>query len=356
MIKRVLRSIILVVCVAGLQACSNGDTMKLLQNRNRVSAGPLNQYHMGRYTFKIPQEYVPQSYRFSLTPVQTLSDDRSYTYGIEIEELPWSSSDRLAEFEGRWRQSVKTVTVEREKSYAEIFGDGGKPYVQNLDASSFFDHKSVSICSTLSGYPYTIESFIALPQGIVRLEEKRGAGTPLTPACTNIESQAAALMKHYVWGKKPASQNDTFYTAMGRITGYASEKELASLTLRDEQARVLTIKSRYNSRQRYDPVLDRMPTKAEAIAQMGAAGQIVSHSERKVADRNMLEVIVKRKISKSAPLVLEFNAITMSSDTFTANRPEMSIRMLDDWDNCDQAVVVWNTVLNSLQHMAASER
>lgn len=191
---------------------------------------------------------------------------------------------------------------------------------------------------------------------------KGGGGRPLTPTCSNMEGPAAELFKHYTWGKRPAERSDTFYTAMGMVTGYSAEKEYALLNLRDQQTDIgVKVELEYDSRWEYHPEWSRVPTKAEILAQaraLGADFQIVSHSMRRVAGRDLLEFIFTGKEAPEEPDYLEFQAKTVTDANFTvtADAPMISIRLACLWDQREQAMIVWNTVLNSLQHVRAAQR
>jgi hypothetical protein len=68
-----------------------------------------------------------------------------------------------------------------------------------------------------------VESFIALPQGVLHLEERRQYRG--IPRGADMETPAAQLFTHYRWGRQPASVPDTFFTERGRLEGYPSKRE-----------------------------------------------------------------------------------------------------------------------------------
>jgi hypothetical protein len=222
--------------------------------------------------------------------------------------LPWRTSDHNAEFEKLWRPLQDNASWLSDELYDEIYKDGGKSYAENLDASSFFGAKSVSFCSVKDGQGY--ESFVSLPQGVVHFYEYRPVGTPLTPHCTDIEEPAALLFKHYSWGKRRPTQKDTFYTAMGMVTGYPAEREAALLSLdsADQQINV-SVDLDFDARWEYDPALDRLPSESAVRVRaivLGADFHQISRGNRTVAGRELLELITKFREHSKNPYTVTF--------------------------------------------------
>jgi hypothetical protein len=57
-----------------LSADSRHD-LDLFSDRTRTVAGPLDEYTVGRFTFKLPKGYTPEASRFYLTPIQEMTAD-----------------------------------------------------------------------------------------------------------------------------------------------------------------------------------------------------------------------------------------------------------------------------------------
>jgi hypothetical protein len=308
--------------------------------------------------FNLPKGYTPEAYSFYLTPVQEMTADRSHTHSINIKELAWRTSDHDAEFEKLWRPLQRNASWLSNGRYEKIYKDGGKSYAENLDASSFFGVKSVSFCSIKDGQGY--ESFVSLPQGIVNFDEYRPVGTSLTPHCTNIEGPAALLFKHYSWGKRPPAQKDTFYTALGMVTGYPAERETASLSLDSADPRInVSVQLDFDARWEYDPALDRLPSESEVRAKarsLGADFHQISRGNRTVAGRELLELITKFREHSNNPYTVTFLARSLPSEASTADKPKVLIELRCSWEIREQAMTVWNTVLGSFRHVYASER
>lgn len=325
-------------------------------NRDLTYTGAKTKYQAGRFSFILPSGYQPDMYRFRLTPAQQLESGKVRTSRIEIEEHPWKHGENELEFEQLWRPLQQWKSVASEETYSETFKDGGKVYAENLDASSYFGHKAVTIGYINDGFPYPINSFIVLPQGVLALREMRRMGNVDSPNCTRLEGPAAELFKHYTWKKNEPSQEDTYYTALGMVEGYHTEQEYTILSVVDGVRQIsISVEMEYDVHSKFDPELDRLPSEAEVRQKAEESGveyeQIVNGS-RKVASREMIEKITKLRSSNSdEPYVLDFVLRTPPGQVSTANTPNVMITLQCGWEHRKQAIPVWNTLLGSFSHV-----
>lgn len=358
--KKILTVTALTVLSLNLLSCLKVTDMRLFTDESIKSSVPVVEYYTGRHRFVVPQYMNLKGFNFFIGAAEPQTGKRYATEYIRIEEIPWKPGNKEQQFKESWFALRESARETQARRYPPAFRNkkGKLQYAENPDAQNIFGHQAVTIASTFGGYPYSIRSFIALPQGLLKLTEKRGVGN--VPPCTDIEIPAANLLRHYQWGKRPSSDPDTFYTALGMTVGIPSKYEEANIFFDHPDGFFLRILSRYTQKVWSIPgVPDGLPSEDQVAAKarkMGISYQSYIRRERQFAGQNMIEHIYRAREDSDSDYSLYFLIRSAHERGFTAIRPRIEITLECEWAQREQAMEIWNTVLQGFRLAAESSR
>ena len=304
----------------------------------------------------VPESMKLRGFTFLIGPAESEKKIQYGTEYIRIEEIPWRQGDKEQQFRGLWEEFRESSKRKQTVMYGDTFRNkrGQLRYAENLNAKDVFGFQSVTVA-----YYDSILSVIAMPEGLLKLTEKRGPGN--MPSCTDIEVPAAQLLKHYRWGKRPSSAPDTFYTAMGMFEGYPSEYEDANIFFKHPDGFWLRILTEYTLRSWSIPGADKLPSEDEVknmARRLGISYQQYVKRERKFVGQNTIEQIYRARKKNDDDYTLFFSLISTGPRILplTPTRPRIEITLECSWEQREQAMEIWNTVLQNFRLAAESKR
>jgi hypothetical protein len=311
-------------------------------------AGPMREYALGRFVFSMPQELPENRIYIIVVPPKPANVLETYkTASFNITETPWKTQDHRKEFEDAW----KPLREEEKNSYAaKKFGAAG--YAENLDASKLFNGSpAVCIAYDQQQASAPIETFIALPQGIVRFDEERAYYK--TPSATEIEAPAVTLFKTYSWGKSRSDPPSSFYTRFGKLNGYAAINEKPMAAFMDTpRGYHLVFKTQIPPPPPPALAEYRKYAAQEGIGPAkpppGYSSTVLQTRQLSLAGEQLVEDIVKIKIPTFDDYRLYF---VLESPEFkgTVEHPHFRLDLTARWSERAQTMSMWNAIVGSLQ-------
>jgi hypothetical protein len=337
-----------------LFGCLGITNIRFFTDESVTNTEPVVEYYAGRYRFGVPRSMELADVGFAVAATDAFIGKDYATWHIKIEETPWKPGDTAQQFRDSWEKFRESDKASLLMMYGPALRDseGDLRYAENLDARNIFGYEAVSIATTFGGFPYFIHTFIALPQGLLKLTEKRDPGGDVD-ICTEIEAPAAHVFRHYKWEKRPASRPDTFYTAMGMVEDYSSKYEEALLFFTHPDGLSLSMESRYDTRDWGPETGFKSQEQIEAMARrLGVGYRSHVRRERQFVEQPMLERI--ERMWEGDKDNLYFRMQSLGSGRVAPTRPDVEIVLRSPWGQREQAMAMWNTVLQNVRPLPES--
>ncbi len=319
--------------------------------------GPAREYVLGRYAFSVPDELKEDGILLEVFPpvhqgmLNTYETDR-----FTIREIPWKGGNRQQEFEDAWRPLREEVLEHDNNKATAYLKDGREPeltYKENLDASNFFGgYPAIIIGHRLDSPPAFVETFIALPQGVLHLEEYRHYYK--TEKGEDLETPAMAIFKHYSWGKSRNGKPGAFYTEYGKVDGYAVRNEQAGAHFMD-----------FDENREYDLVYStRVPSPIPPALKKAIKNTSMPSLPFGYSITNLVERVIetdgeqfKEYINVNITPRRKYLVFRLQSPEYkgTVEHPHVDIEFRAPWAEREKAMLMWNFIRSSFKPASCAQ-
>ena len=299
---------------------------------------PVTLYPVGRFLFPVPKGLQFQG------RIININD-------MSIEETDWGPGDRAKQFRDMW----EPVRDEARKHYDAY---SHKPLIRGgfaqEDVTDLLGHPAVMLCYDGQNGGHWIDTFVALPDWILRIKEDRFY--EVGHECVDMESVLLDFFRHYHTDRSnlPA---DLFWTGRGWVQGMKTWDESANAYAR--RAKTETTPEISLSRMAFTIFRPDEPTKSIAsirkiFKSYGAELNILRSRQLSFAGMPGLEETFVLSPMEKGSRESEFSGKwTIEGEPNNHERPRIVLRMECKTDDPSEALRMWDSVLENFTSIQA---
>jgi hypothetical protein len=293
---------------------------------------PVNLHPVGRFLFPVPSglEFKGRS---------LIVND------MFIEETDWMRGDRAQQFRDLW----VPVRDEAKKHY-DLYKN--RPIVRggfvHEDVSDLFGHPAVLLCYDGREGGHWIDTFIALPDFILRVKEDRFY--EFGQECLDMEGPTLDFFRHYHTDRLNYPP-DSFWTNRGWVQGLNTRYESVSASARRAKTETTSkISLRFSAYMLFLP--DGPPMKISSIRKVfegnGADLKILRSRQKPFQGRPGLEEVFILTSNYDGEIRSELSAEwTIQGEPKNPDKPTINLEMECDASNQDDALRMWDSVVEN---------
>jgi hypothetical protein len=292
----------------------------------------VNLHPVGRFLFPVPSglEFMGRSV---------------WINDLFIEETDWRPGDRAQQFRDLW-EPVR----DKAKKHYDLYEK--RPIVRggfaHEDVSDLFGHPAVMLCYDGSGGGHWIDTFIAMPDFMLRVKEDRFY--EFGQECVDMEGAVLDFFRHYHTDRLNYPP-DSFWTDRGWVQG---------LKVRDESVNAFARRAKTETAPEislsfYAYMLSRPdspPIKISSIRKVfegnGIALKILRSRQRSFQGRPGLEEVFIGTMEEAGEVRSELSAKwTIQGEPKNPDKPAITLDMDCSADVKDEALRMWDAVLEN---------